>query len=156
MTEYAGELAGYGIFAGLSASERELVAAAARPVRFGAGERLFHEGAPARGCWLIHDGCVALDLMVPGRGQVVVQTLGRGDVLGWSWLLPPFQWHFGAVALRPTTATELDTDVLRGLAEQDPQFGYTLTLSLFQACVQRLQATRARLLDLYRSPHDRH
>ncbi len=154
MTEQGAELAGSGIFAGLSAAERELVAAAAHPVRFGAGERLFREGTPARGCWLIHDGCVALDLVVPGRGQVVVQTLGRGDVLGWSWLLPPYQWHFGAVAVRPTTATQLDTDLLRTLAEQDPRFGYALTLSLFQACVQRLQATRARLLDLYRSPHD--
>ena len=154
MTEPGAELAASAIFADLSAAERELVAAAAHPVRFGADERVFQEGAPARGCWLIHDGCVALDLMVPGRGQVVVQTLGRGDVLGWSWLLPPYQWHFGAVAVRPTTATELDTDLLRTLAGQDPRFGYALTLSLFQACVQRLQATRARLLDLYRSPHD--
>jgi CRP/FNR family transcriptional regulator, cyclic AMP receptor protein len=154
MTEQGAELAGSGIFADLSGAERELVSAAACPVRFGAGERLFREGTPAHGCWLIHDGCVALDLMVPGRGQVVVQTLGRGDVLGWSWLLPPYQWHFGAVALRPTTATQLDTDLLRTLAEQDPRFGYALTLSLFQACVQRLQATRARLLDLYRSPDD--
>jgi len=151
MTEHSGQLAWSGIFAGLSAIELEIVSAAARPVRFGAGERLFFEGGPARGCWLIDDGCVALDLLVPGRGQVVVQTLGRGDVLGWSWLLPPYQWHFGAVALRPTTATELDTDKLRRLADHDPRFGYTLTLSLFQACAERLQATRARLLDLYRS-----
>jgi len=153
MTERTAQLTGSAIFASLSAEELELVSSAARPVRFGAGERLFLEGSPARGCWLIHDGCVALDLLVPGRGQVVVQTLGRGDVLGWSWLLPPYQWHFGAVALRPTTATELDTELLRTLADQDPRFGYTLALSLFQACVQRLQATRARLLDLYRSPH---
>jgi len=154
MTEQGAELAGSAVFADLTAAERELVAAAARPVRFGAGERLFQEGTPAQGCWLLHDGCVALDLVIPGRGQVVVQTLGRGDVLGWSWLLPPYQWHFGAVAVRPTAATELDTDVLRALAEQDPRFGYALTLCLFQACVQRLQATRARLLDLYRGPHD--
>jgi CRP/FNR family transcriptional regulator, cyclic AMP receptor protein len=154
MTEYDTELAASGIFANLSAGELELVSAAAHPVRFGTGERLFHEGATARGCWLIHDGCVALDLMIPGRGQVVVQTLGPGDVLGWSWLLPPYEWHFGAVAMRPTLATELDTDQLRALAEQDARFGYALALSLFQACVQRLQATRARLLDLYRSPND--
>jgi CRP/FNR family transcriptional regulator, cyclic AMP receptor protein len=154
MAEHSGQLAASGIFSGLSAEELELVSAAARPVWFGAGERLFLEGGPARGCWLIQDGCVALDLLIPGRGLVVVQTLGHGDVLGWSWLLPPYQWHFGAVALRPTTATELDTDLLRTFADQDPRFGCTLTLSLFQACVQRLQATRARLLDLYRSPHD--
>jgi CRP-like cAMP-binding protein len=156
MTEHATDLAGSIIFAGLSTAELELVSAAAHPVRFGTGERLFREGTPAHGCWLIHDGCVALDLMIPGRGRVVVQTLGSGDVLGWSWLLPPYEWHFGAVAVRPTTATELDTDQLRALAEQDSHFGYVLALSLFQACVQRLQATRARLLDLYRSPNDNH
>lgn len=152
MAEPSTRLAGVGIFAGLTGAELELVASAARTVRFEAGQRVFHEGAPASGCWLIQDGCVALDLMVPGRGQIVVQTLGPGDVLGWSWLLPPYQWHFGAAAVRPTTATELDTAELRALAGQDPRFGYALTLSLFQACAQRLQATRARLLDLYRSP----
>jgi CRP/FNR family transcriptional regulator, cyclic AMP receptor protein len=152
MTEPSTRLAGFGIFAGLSAAELELVASTAGTVRFETGQRVFHEDTPASGCWLIHDGCVALDLMIPGRGQIVVQTLGPGDVLGWSWLLPPYQWHFGAAALRPTTATELDTDQLRALADQDPRFGYALTLSLFQACAQRLQATRARLLDLYRSP----
>ncbi len=95
---------GCGILAGLSAADRELVAGTAVPVRLRPGERLFREGTPAGGCWLIHDGCVALDLTVPGRGQVVVQTLGAGDVLGWSWLIPPYQWHFGGgghAALRP-------------------------------------------------------
>ena len=154
MTEHGTELAGFGIFASLSAAELERVSAAARTVRFKAGQRLFHEGTPASGCWLLHDGCVALDLMIPGRGQIVVQTLGCGDVLGWSWLIPPYQWHFGAATVLPTTATELDTDQLRALAEQDPRLGYALTLCLFQACAQRLQATRARLLDLYRSPDD--
>ncbi len=152
MIEPSTRLAGSGIFGGLSAAELELVAASARTVHFEAGQRVFLEGTPASGCWLIHDGCVALDLMVPGRGQIVVQTLGPGDVLGWSWLLPPYQWQFGAAAVRPTTATVLDTDRLRAVADQDPRFGYALTLSLFQACAQRLQATRARLLDLYRSP----
>jgi CRP/FNR family transcriptional regulator, cyclic AMP receptor protein len=156
MTEHEADMASAGVFARLSAAELELVSAAAHTVRFGTGERLFHEGAPARGCWLIHDGCVALDLMVPGRGEVTVQTLGPGDLLGWSWLLPPFEWHFGAVAVRPTIATELDTDRLLALAELDSRFGYSLVLSLFQACVQRLQATRARLLDLYRNSRDLH
>lgn len=150
------DLAGLGVLAGLSAAHRELVARTAVPVRLGPGERLFREGTPARGCWLIHDGCVALDLTVPGRGQVVVQTLGAGDVLGWSWLIPPYEWHFGAVATRATAATQLDTAQLRRLADEDPHFGYALALTLFQACAQRLQATRARLLDLYRGPHDQH
>ena len=154
MTRQDADLAGLRVLADLSPAHRDLVDAAAVLVRFGARERLFHEGTRAEGCWLIHTGCVALDLSIPGRGEVVVQTLGPGDVLGWSWLIPPYEWHFGAITTRETTATKLDTGQLRRLAIEDPRFGYALALTLFQACVQRLQATRARLLDLYGSPHD--
>jgi CRP/FNR family cyclic AMP-dependent transcriptional regulator len=147
-------LTAYPVFAQFPEAELELISRAARTVRFAAGERLFSEGHPAQGCWLIEDGRVALDMTVPGRGQVVVQTLEPGDVLGWSWLVPPYRWHYGATSVLPVTATELDTEQLRALAERDPQFGYTLVLTLFEAVLQRLQATRARLLDLYGSPHD--
>jgi CRP-like cAMP-binding protein len=154
VTGAARPLTAYPVFAQLPEAELELIARTARTVRFAARERLFSEGHPAQGCWLIEDGRVALDMTVPGRGQVVVQTLEPGDVLGWSWLVPPYRWHYGAMSVVPVTATELDTEQLRALAEQDPQFGYMLVLTLFEAVLQRLQATRARLLDLYGSPHD--
>lgn len=154
MTGTARPLAAYPVFAQLPEAELELIASTARTVQFAARQRLFAEGHPAQGCWLIEDGRVALDMTVPGRGQVVVQTLEPGDVLGWSWLVPPYRWHYGATSVVPVTATELDTGQLRTLAEQNPQFGYTLVLTLFEAVLQRLQATRARLLDLYGSPHD--
>lgn len=130
------------------------LAATARTVTFDRGERVFCEGEQAEGCWLLHGGRVALDVFIPGRGLVVVQTLGHGDFLGWSWLVPPYRWHFGATATEPTTATALDTAQLRAFAEKDPAFGYALATTLFAAMLQRLQATRARLLDLYRSPRD--
>jgi len=154
VTGAARPLAAFPVFAQLPEAELELISSTARTVRFAARQRLFSEGQPAQGCWLIEDGRVALDMAVPGRGQVVLQTLGPGDVLGWSWLVPPYRWHYGATAVLPTTATELDTEQLRALAEQDPRFGYTLVLTLFEAVLQRLQATRARLLDLYGSPDD--
>ena len=105
MTGAASPLAAFPVFAQLPDAERELISSTAHTVRFAANERLFSEGRPAHGCWLIRDGRVALDLTVPGRGQVVVQTLGPGDVLGWSWLVPPYSWHFGATSVLPTTAT---------------------------------------------------
>jgi CRP-like cAMP-binding protein len=154
VTGAARPLAAFPVFAQLPEAELELISSTARTVRFAARQRLFSEGQRAQGCWLIEDGRVALDMAVPGRGRVVLQTLGPGDVLGWSWLVPPYRWHYGATAALPTTATELDTDQLRALAEQDPRFGYTLVLTLFEAVLQRLQATRARLLDLYGSPGD--
>ena len=154
MTGAARPLAAFPVFAQLPDAELDLIASTARTVRFAARQRLFSEGQPAHGCWLIEDGRVALDMAVPGRGQVVLQTLGPGDVLGWSWLVPPYRWHYGAATVLPTAATELDTEQLRVLAERDPRFGYTLVLTLFEAVLQRLQATRARLLDLYGSPDD--
>ena len=109
MTGAARPLAAFSVFAQLPQAELELISSTARTVRFAARQRLFSEGHPAQGCWLIEDGRVALDMTVPGRGQVVLQTLGPGDVLGWSWLVPPYRWHYGATSVLPTTATELDT-----------------------------------------------
>ena len=150
----APDLAGFPVLRQLPTGALAQVAAAAHTVTFAPRERVFREGEQAEGCWLLHDGRVALDVFIPSRGLVVVQTLGHGDVLGWSWLVPPYRWHFGATATERTTATALDTAQLRVLAEQDPGFGYALATTLFAAMLQRLQATRARLLDLYRSPRD--
>ncbi|MFB9905391.1 Crp/Fnr family transcriptional regulator [Allokutzneria oryzae] len=138
----------------MSPAQVALLATTASEVDFAPGDRLFEEGQPARGCWLVLDGCVALDVTFPGRGEVLVQTLGAGDVLGWSWLVPPYRWYFGATATAPTSAIALDTDRLRALAENDPAFGYPLALRLFGGLLDRLQTTRARLLDLYRSARE--
>ena len=73
-------------------------------------------------------------------------------MLGWSWLIPPCQWQFGARAVDDVTAVRLDTARLKAMADQDPALGYALVLTLFQAVAHRLQATRARLLDLYDNP----
>lgn len=133
----------------LTGEQRARLAEIARPVRFAAGERLFDEGAGADRCWFVESGRIALATDVPGVGEMVVQTLGAGEVLGWSWLVPPFRWHFSATAMAPTTALELDAAALQALAEEDPRFGYVFTRSLFGVLLHRLQATRARLLDLY-------
>jgi CRP-like cAMP-binding protein len=151
----AESLAAFPLFAGLSDPQRALVGETARDVEFGAGTRLFEEGQPAYGCWLIRSGRVALEMSVPGRGQVVVQTLGPGEILGWSWLVSPRLWHLTATAMDDATAIELDTERLRVLAEKDPALGYPLALGLFEVLLMRLQSTRARLLDLYGSPRER-
>ncbi len=91
---------------------------------------------------------------MPGQGDIVIQTLGRGDFLGWSWLLPPRRWHFGARAVDLVTAVEFDADRLLTAAEADSGFGYDMTRMLFEALLERLQSTRARLLDLYRNPRE--
>lgn len=154
--DQAALLAGFPVLGRLSATDLDRIAGTASTVTFAPRQRVFSEGAHAEGCWLLHDGRVALDVLIPGRGLMVVQTLGAGDVLGWSWLVPPYRWHLGATATERTMATALDTAQLHALAEQDPAFGYALATTLFAAMLERLQATRMRLLDLYRSSRDQH
>jgi CRP/FNR family transcriptional regulator, cyclic AMP receptor protein len=152
----AEQLAGFPPFSRLTPEQRALIASsAARDVALDAGETLVGEGHPAKGCWLIQLGQVAVGTQVPGRGLVVVQTLGPGDVLGWSWLVPPHRWHYTATARTAVTAVELDGAQLRALATADPSLGFPLALGFIEIVVARLQSTRSRLLDLYGSPRER-
>ncbi|QWF77935.1 Crp/Fnr family transcriptional regulator [Amycolatopsis sp. CA-230715] len=139
-------------FPRLTPAEATAVAGFAREESFAEGERLCVAGEPATRCWLLHSGQINVCTGVPGRGEVVVQTLGPGDVLGLSWLVPPYRWQFGATAAGPGSAAVLDTVRLRAFAAEDPRFGHELVLTLFEALFHRLNATRARLLDLYRNP----
>ncbi len=100
---------------------------AAKHVKLPARHRLFEEGGTADRFWLIQAGQVALDMQVPGRGLVVIEALGMGDVVGWSWLYPPYQWRLGAIALRPTQAFEVDGPAVREMCAADAGFGYELT-----------------------------
>jgi CRP/FNR family cyclic AMP-dependent transcriptional regulator len=141
-------LAAQPFLAGLSEEHlRRLSYAASRTV-FHAGSRVFSEGSQADRFWLINRGQIDLDTYVPGRGDVVVETLGPGAVLGWSWLFPPYRWHFGAYAVETTFALKLDAFAVRRLCDSDHELGYQLTRRFMQLAVDRLQATRMRLLDL--------
>ena len=87
--------------------------------------------------------------MVPHRGLITVQTVREGDVLGWSWLFPPYRWHFGARTLQTTRALAFDGKCLRGKCENDHDLGYELFRRFSQVITERLEATRLQLLDLY-------
>jgi CRP/FNR family transcriptional regulator, cyclic AMP receptor protein len=102
--------------------------------------------------WLIRTGQVALDLHVPGRDRLIVETLGPGDELGLSWLLPPSRWQFGAVAQVRMSAFELSSAAVSCLCESDHELGYQLTQRLLGTAISRLQAARIRILDLYAAP----
>jgi CRP-like cAMP-binding protein len=142
-------LAEHPFLAGMPASWLEPLSYQANRSARHAGARLFQEGRPARHFWLIDQGTVALDMHLPGRGDVVVETLGPGTVVGWSWLFPPYTWHFGAVAVTETQAIEFDAAGVLRLCENDPALGYDLSRRFMGVLLDRLQATRVRLLDLY-------
>jgi CRP/FNR family transcriptional regulator, cyclic AMP receptor protein len=107
------------------------------------------EGDPADAFYVLREGAVALQTEVPGRGAIVLQTLHDGELLGWSWLVPPYRVAFDARSLGTTHAIALDGACLRGKCEADPALGYALLKILSTVFVERLQDTRLRLLDLY-------
>jgi len=113
------------------------------------GHRLFAEGDTARRFWLIRSGRVALDVHAPGDRQLIVETLGQGDLLGLSWLVPPYQWQFSATAVADAMTFEFNADAVRAACESDAGLGYQLLQRVMSAASSRLQATRIRMLDLY-------
>lgn len=142
-------LAQHPFFQDLDPAYRELIVGCAGNVRFRAGEFLFHEGEAANRFYLIRHGRVALQVFIPGQGPATLATIEAGEVLGWSWLFPPYRWHFDAQAIDLVRAVGFDGECLRGKCEADHGLGYTLMQRFARIMVQRLQATRLQLLDLY-------
>ena len=137
------------LFAGLGAERLELLAGCASNVGFAAGEAISRAGEPADTFYVIRRGTVAIELFAPARGALTVETLEAGEVVGWSWLFPPYRWNFDARALSAVRATAFDGSCLRGKCEADPALGYDLMKRFAQVFVERLQWTRLRLLDVY-------
>ncbi|SFF31874.1 Cyclic nucleotide-binding domain-containing protein [Actinacidiphila alni] len=137
------------LFAALPPPGRQRLESLARDVSFRAGTRIFEEGERADRFWVVRSGAVSLDLRVPGRHPAPeVETLRTGDLLGWSWLFPPYSWHLGAQAQSLVRAQEFDATVVRALAEADPVFGRALAMRVAEIVGHRLQSARARLLDM--------
>jgi CRP-like cAMP-binding protein len=122
----------------------------ARHISLPAGHRFFEEDALADRFWLIEAGQVALHAYLPGDGRITIETLGRGDVLGLSWLLPPYRWRFGALARQPIQAYEFSGPGVRALMTADCALAAELNRRFLGVAVHRLQATRGRLLQIGR------
>ena len=138
---------------GLSPACFQMLEECAKSERFEAGQSLFQEGGKADTFYLIRTGQVRLDAFVPGRGSVTVQTVSAGAALGWSWLFPPYQWHFGAHANEITEVVAFNAEFLRDFSEANHDFGYELIKRVSSVMLQRLQETRLLLVDFYALPH---
>jgi CRP-like cAMP-binding protein len=134
---------------GLSEEHMQTLVGCASNVRFPEGSRLISEGQIANKFFLIRTGRVALETEVSGRGSIRIQTSGPGEVLGWSWLISPYRWHFSGIATMDTRAIALDAECLRNKCETDPHFGYEMLKRLAIVMERRLEATRLQLLDVY-------
>jgi len=145
-TVTASALAGQPFLHGMPEEHLEFLAGQATLLTVPARHRFFDVGETARHFLLIRAGQVALDLVAPGDGRIIVEAIGRGDVVGVSWFFPPYQWQFGAVALQPTEVFELDALAVRQRCDEDPGFGYQFTGRLITVVARRLQGTRRRMM----------
>lgn len=146
MTEQASIIGAQSFLRGLAPDNIERLASMSRHISLPAESRLFEEDMPARNFWIIDAGQVAIDTLVPGVGRVVIEKVGRGDVVGLSWLQPPYQFRYGAIATQPMQAFEFDAARVREACRQDPVFGRAVFERFLTVAEHRLQATRARLL----------
>lgn len=139
------------LFQGLDRKFLEPLVACATQVRFKAGDYIFREGDASKIFYVLRTGRVSVEINIPGRGPTMIETLGEGDLLSWSWLVPPYEKHFDARAVELTRAVAMDGERIRSECERDSSFGYQLLKRVSTVMGQRLSATRLQLLDLYSS-----
>ena len=132
----------------LSPHQYRILSDSAMQSHFRKGEVIFRQGDPANRFYLIQRGRISVEAWLPGGKSRVIQTLSDGEVLGWSWLFPPFYWQFSARALEPTDAIFIYGTPLREECETDHELGYEMMKRLTEVVVQRLQATRRQLAGL--------
>lgn len=142
----AATLATHPFLHGISQDHLAMLAQAASDVTVPARHRFFEDGGHATHFWLVQSGHVTVDVHVPGQGRVPIDSIGMGQLVGWSWLFPPFTWAFGAVAASPVEAFEFDARAVRACCASDPALGYEVTWRLAQVVTKRLRTTRSRLI----------
>ena len=140
------------LFADLEDAMLRQVARCARTRHFDAGQYLFREGGPADAFFLVSQGLVALEAHAPGGVAILFSTLGTGEIVGASWLVPPYRWMFDARASTATHVISVDAACLRSQFETDHDLGYALMTRFLPAFVKRLHATRLQMFDLYGGP----
>lgn len=136
-------------FEGISPPYRALVAGCGKNVHFEPGQLIATTGAAADRFFAVRAGRVSIEMHAPARGALVLQTAEAGEVVGWSWLFPPYRWSFDVRAIDTVRAIEFDGTCLRDKCERDPAMGYEFMKRFAQVFLHRLEAARLQLLDLY-------
>jgi CRP-like cAMP-binding protein len=136
-------------FKDLKSEYLDIITGCASNVRFKEGEVILRESEPADKFYLIREGEVAIEISMTKHHAITIQTIHRGDILGWSWLIPPHQNRFNSRAATDTRAIALDGKCLRLKCEENHDLGYELIKRLAAVFVQRLEETRKQLINIY-------
>lgn len=143
-------LTAHPVFKGLDPSHIKLLVGCASNLVINENQVLFREGEEANEFYVIRHGRVIVETYSPEQGAVGIQTCGPGDVVGWSWLVPPFRWHFDARATEQCRLIALDGNCLRNKCEKDHDLGFAMMKAFTEIITNRLEATRLQLLDIYK------
>lgn len=136
-------------FKDLDTKDMRTIAGCGQNIIFKKGEMICREDEPADMFYIIRTGKVTIDIHAPGQGNITIQTIQEGDVLGFSWIIPPYKWRFNARVVDEVHVVALDGKCLRGKCEEDHHMGYELLKRFSSVLAQRLEMTRLQLLDIY-------
>jgi CRP-like cAMP-binding protein len=137
--------------AGMNHTQLTLLTDCAVTRHFSTHQIVLREGEFANGFYLMETGKVALESETSSGESIPIQIVGAGDLLGWSWMFPPYVWQFTARAIEPTTALFFYAAILRGYCERDHSLGYELLKRISAVMVTRLQAAHDQMLSLHSS-----
>ncbi len=147
-------LAAQPLFAGLDPEITDLLAGCATNEQFTPGAYLLKADAPADRLFLLRSGDVAIEMRMPGRGRLTVQTVHPGHIVGATWFLPPYRWRFDARAVDTVRATGIDAACLRKKCDDQPRIGYEVMKRFLPVVAERLQSARMQLIELYAPPSE--
>lgn len=148
-------LAEHPFFKDMPDDVREIVVGCCANAHYRPGEFMFKEGGPADHFYLIRQGSVAVEVHAPGRlDGVVVENITEGDIIGWSWLVPPYRWTFDARAVDQVRAITIDAACLRRKIESNHELGYEMYKRFIPVMGRRIAEARLRIVELTTDPAD--
>ncbi len=143
------ELAEHPFLRGMNENDLKGLGDHPKKIKFEAGQLVFREGAQATGFYLVQYGQIALETHLKDSGNILLQSVGDGDLLGWSWLFSPYQSHFDARAIEQSAAIYIDGDFMRQYCEARPEFGCEFYKRISQIISKRLQAAQRQISEFY-------
>ena len=145
-------LSTHDFFSGMEDSFLQFLSDSATELQLPAGDVLFQYGKPADKFYLLREGQVSIQVPALMGPALDIQTLGDDQILGWSWLIPPYRWNFLARALEDSELLEFDGSAILARCQEDPKFGYELFKRFATLMSERLNAARQKMMDDWNPP----